>query len=139
MKKFRRISTLALVLVLVCLCTVSVFAATANRTDYCGNIPVVFDVAAEDYFARSTITVEKNDISVSGYVQVTAYYYKNRTDAGTTTITQTQNTTGNGATKTISFNEDDIFIVSKAVGLYKVTINSTYFAPSSLTATHYTK
>ena len=137
MKKFRRISTLALVIVLVCLCAASAFAVTASRTDRCGNTYVDFTVVAMDYSARSTIVAEGNTNPLSGYVQVTAYYYETRYDAGTSTETRTQNATGNGATKTISFNEDEIFIVSKAVGLYKVTIDSTYFAPSSLTATYY--
>ena len=138
MKKFRRISTLALVLVLVCLCAASAFAVTASRTDRCGNTYVDFTVVAMDHSARSTIVAEGNTNPLSGYVQVTAYYYQNRTDAGTITKTQTQNATGNGATKTILLDEEECFIVSKAVGLYKVTIDSTYFAPSSLTATYYT-
>ena len=139
MKKFTRIFNSALVLVLVCLCAASAFAATNRRTDYCGNIPVVFDVAAEDYSVRSAITVEKTDVTISGYTQVTAYYYMSRYDASVYSTTQSKNVVGNGATKTIYFGEGEIFIVSKAVGLYKVTIDSTYFAPSSLTAIHYTR
>ena len=139
MKKFTRISALALVLVLVCLCAASVLATEANRTDRCGNARVEFTVEALDYSARSTIVAEGNSNPLSGYVQVTAHYYKSHTDAGVYTTTQTQNATGNGATKTISFDEDEILIVHKAVGLYKVTIDSTYFTPSSLTAVYYTK
>ena len=139
MKKFTRISTLALVLVLVCLCAASAFAVTASRTDRCGNTYVDFTVVAMDYSARSTIVAEGNTNPLSGYVQVTAYCYESRTSANISTTTQTQNTTGNGATKTISFGENEIFILHKAVGLYKVTIDSAYYAPSSLTATYYTR
>lgn len=139
MKKFRRISTLALVIVLVCLCAASAFAAEICRNDTCGNANVEFTVATTNYSARSTIVADGNISPLSGYVQVTAYCYESRTSANISTTTQTQNTTGNGATKTISFGENEIFILHKAVGLYKVTIDSAYYAPSSLTVTHYTK
>ena len=139
MKKFRRISTLALVLVLVCLCTASAFAATNDRSYSYQGTEVYTCVVTEDYSAKSSITVDMGYTSLTGYTQVTAYYYTSRYDSSYQSTTRSKTiTSGNGATAIISFNEGDIFIVHKATGRYRPTINGTSYTPSDLTAVHYT-
>ena len=145
MKKFRKISSLALVLVLVCLCTASAFAATTTDGHNYNYFDTSLTVTAEDYLVSSSIVVDGNYTSLSGYTTVTGYYYTSRYDATIATQTKREDlrVNRNGVTASITFDESEIFIVHKAVGLYRATVvtvaATVNYAPDNLTAVFYTK
>ena len=139
MKKFRKISALALTLVLVCLCAASAFAVTSRQSYMYQGLEVDTSVTAEDYLVKSAITVDLGYTSLTGHTQVTGYYYTSRYDSSYQSTTRSKTiTTGNGAVASISFSEAEIFIVHKATGRYRPTINSISYTPGDLTAVYYT-
>ena len=76
MKKFTRISTLALVLVLVCLCATAVFAATISGTTmYAGAAEIESHLQLEDTFAKGSIVVEANTGNVSNCHSIISMTY----------------------------------------------------------------
>ena len=72
MKKFTRISTLALVLVLVCLCATAVFAATISGTTvFAGAATIESYLQLEDTFAKGSIVVEPNSDYCETIISIT--------------------------------------------------------------------
>lgn len=145
MKKFRKVSTLALALVLICLCAASAFAVTTTDGHDYNYFDTSITVTAEDYLVSSTIVVDGTYTSLSAYTDVTGYYYTSRYESTLETATLRKSIPVNrtGVTASITFDESEIFIVHKAVGLYRATVvtagGTVNYAPNNLTAVYYTK
>lgn len=127
MKKFTRISTLALVLVLVCLCTTAVFAATISGTPvYAGTATIESCLRLEDTFARGSIVVEPNSDYCETIISMTYVTCPEETPRPSAYVTRSGSGSSNkttGGSYTMTANNGMISIEATADYYVYVTVN----------------